>query len=66
MEKTASGLFGPSTSSVPNLNLFPVMFFLMMEGLAIGVEAREKRVIKQVPGAAKNICGALFTPRSAG
>jgi hypothetical protein len=42
------------------------MFFLMMEGLAIGVEAREKRVIEQVPGAAKNICGALFTPRSAG
>jgi hypothetical protein len=42
------------------------MLFLMMEGLAIGAEAREKRVIEQVVTATKNICGTLFTPRLAG
>jgi hypothetical protein len=66
MEKTLSGLFGPPTSSVPNLDLFPVMFFLMMEGLAIGAQAREKAIVEQVLAAAKNIGGALFTRGSAG
>ena len=66
VEKTLSGLFVPSTSSVPNLDLFPAMLFLTFEGLAIGAEAREKRVIEQVLVAAKNICGVLFTPRLAG
>ena len=65
VEKTLSGLFAPSTSSVPNLDLPPVMFFFMIEGLAVGAEVREKRVIEQVLAAAKNICGELFTPRSA-
>jgi hypothetical protein len=65
MEKTLSGLFGPSTSSVPSLDLFPVMLFLMMEGLAIGAQAREKAIVEQVLAAAKNICGPLFTRGSA-
>ncbi|HEY2485094.1 MAG TPA: hypothetical protein VGI36_08090 [Candidatus Binataceae bacterium] len=42
------------------------MLALIMEGLAIGAEVREERVIEQVLDAAKTICGALFTPRSAG
>jgi hypothetical protein len=66
MAKSLSGLFGPSTSSVPNLDFFPVMLVLMMEGLAIGAEARGKRVTEQVLDAAKNICEALFTSRSEG
>ena len=66
MEKTLSGSFGPSTSSVPNLDLFPGRVFLMMEGLAIGAQAREKAIVEQVLGAAKNLGGALFTRRSAG
>ncbi len=66
LEKTLSGLFVPSTSNVPDLDRFPVMLFLMFQGLAIGAEAREKRVIEQVLAAAKDICGVLFTPRPAG
>ncbi|HEY2483605.1 MAG TPA: hypothetical protein VGI36_00570 [Candidatus Binataceae bacterium] len=42
------------------------MLALIMEGLAIGGEVGEQRVIEQVLDAAKIICGALFTPRSAG
>jgi hypothetical protein len=42
------------------------MLFLMMEGLAVGAEAREKRVIEEVLATTSNICEALFTPRSAG
>jgi hypothetical protein len=42
------------------------MFFLMMEGLAIGAQAREKAIVEQVLAAAKNIGGALFTRGSAG
>ena len=66
VEKTLSGLFAPSTSSVPDLDLFPAMLVLMFEGLAIGAETREKRVIAQVLAAAKNICEVLFTARPAG
>ena len=60
------GLFEPFALSIPNPDLFPVMLVLMMEGLAMGAELRDKRVIEQVLEAAKNICGALFTPRLAG
>jgi hypothetical protein len=42
------------------------MLFLMMGEVAIGAQGREKRVIEQVRAATKNICAALFTPRSAG
>jgi len=42
------------------------MLFLMMEGLAIGAQAREQGVVEQVMTAAKNIGGALFTPGPAG
>jgi len=35
------------------------------EGLAIGAQAREQGVVEQIMAAATNICGALFTPRSA-
>ena len=66
MEKTLSGLFEPLASSVPNLDLFPVLLFLMIEELAMGAEARDKQVIEQVLDAARNKCGALFTGRSAG
>lgn len=38
----------------------------MMEGLAIGAQAREKAIVEQVLGAAKNLGGALFTRRSVG
>jgi len=41
------------------------MLFLTMEELAIGAEAREKRIVEQVLAAAKNMRGALFTPRLA-
>jgi hypothetical protein len=64
-EKTLSGLFGPSTSSVPNRDLFPVMLFLMMEGLAIGPEGRKQGVVEPVVAAAKTMCGAPFIPGSA-
>jgi hypothetical protein len=50
VEQTLSGLFVPATSSIPNPDIFPLMLFLMTEGLAIGAEAREKHVIEQVPG----------------
>lgn len=66
VERMLRGLFEPFASSVPNQDLFPVMLALIMEGLAIGAEVREERVIEQVLDAAKTICGALFTPRSAG
>ena len=51
VEKTLSGLFAPSTSSVPNLDLFPVMLFFMRS--AIGADAGEKRGIEQVPAATR-------------
>jgi hypothetical protein len=38
--KTLSGLFEPFASSIPNLKFFPAMLVLMLEGLAIGAEAR--------------------------
>jgi AcrR family transcriptional regulator len=65
VEKMLSGRSEPFASSVPDLNLFPVVLLLMTEGLAISAQAREKESVQQVLAAAKNICGALFTPRRA-
>ena len=65
VEKMLSGRFEPFASSVPDLDLFPAMLLLMMEGLAISAQVREKDSVQQVLAAAKNICAALFTPRLA-
>jgi len=60
VQKTFSELFVPARDDLPNLDMFPVMLIFMIEGMAIGADAREKRIVDQVLTAAKNICGALF------
>jgi AcrR family transcriptional regulator len=60
VQKTFGRLFIPANSNIPGLDLFPVIVMFMMEGLAIGADAREKRVVDQVLAGIKNICGALF------
>jgi len=60
VQKTFGELFVPARDDLPNMEMFPVMLIFMIEGLAIGADAREKRVVEQVLAAAKNICGALF------
>jgi AcrR family transcriptional regulator len=57
---TLRGLFAPADRGIPGLELFPVMIVFMMEGLAIGVDAREKRVVDQILSALKNLSAALF------
>lgn len=65
VHKTFQDLFQPAVSDIPGLDMFPVMVVFMMEGLAIGVDAREKRVVDQVLAAVKNLCKALFRPPAA-
>lgn len=61
VHKTFGDRFVPA-QDIPGLDLFPVMVVFMMEGLAIGVDAREKKVVEQVLSATKNLCVALFRP----
>ncbi len=61
VRETFRGLFVPVNWQIPDIDLFPVMMVFMMEGLAIGIDAREKQVVDQVLTALKNICGVLFT-----
>ncbi len=65
VQKTFRELFVPANVQIAGLELFPVMVVFMMEGLAIGVDAREKRVVDQVLTALKNVCGVLFTTPAA-
>jgi AcrR family transcriptional regulator len=61
VQQTFRGLFVPADRQGSDLDLFPVMMVFMMEGLAIGIDAREKRVVDRVLAALKNLCGVLFT-----
>ncbi len=61
VRETFRGLFVPVNWQIPDLDLFPVMMVFMMEGLAVGIDAREKQMVDQVLAALKNICGVLFT-----
>ena len=61
VQKAFSELFVPARNDLPSMNMFPVMLIFMIEGMAIGADAREKRVVDQVLAATKNLCGALFT-----
>jgi AcrR family transcriptional regulator len=60
VHKTLNEMFVPVRNDLPNLDMVPVMLTFMLEGMAIGADAREKRVVDQVLTATKNIFGALF------
>ncbi|MGO9452575.1 MAG: TetR/AcrR family transcriptional regulator [Candidatus Binataceae bacterium] len=65
VQKTFRGIFTPATCGIPNFDLVPVMIVLMMEGLAIGTDARDKQVVERVLEALKSLCAFLFVPAAA-
>jgi AcrR family transcriptional regulator len=60
VHKTFNEMFVPARNDLPNMDMIPVMLIFMLEGMAIGADAREKRVVDQILTAAKNIYGVLF------